>query len=205
MVFVPALGVAKVELRSTLDDQQVENTLFFYLGANPVDSDFETLGDELVTWYSTSVVPNLSTEFVFREAYVTDLTSQSSPTFTRTPVAPVPGQNGSPVLPSNVAFTVSFRTNGRGRSSRGRNYISGLTDVQVAGNELSALIANTFVSAYEELLPGGGALTNGVWGVLSTISNGAPRATGLFQNITTVLYTDLTIDSQRRRLPGRGR
>jgi hypothetical protein len=41
--------------------------------------------------------------------------------------------------------------------------------------------------------------------VLSRISEGVPRDLALAQTVTGILTTDLFIDSQRRRLTGRGR
>jgi hypothetical protein len=41
--------------------------------------------------------------------------------------------------------------------------------------------------------------------VLSRISEGVPRDLALAQAVTGILTTDLFIDSQRRRLTGRGR
>jgi hypothetical protein len=41
--------------------------------------------------------------------------------------------------------------------------------------------------------------------VLSRIQDGVPRDLALAQTVTSILTTDLFIDSQRRRLTGRGR
>jgi hypothetical protein len=76
----------------------------------------------------------------------------------------------------------------------------------VVGNTFDATKADNLVQAYID-----GILTNAditaSWEmvVVSTVENKAPRASALVQPVTSVLYTDLTVDSQRRRLTGRGR
>jgi hypothetical protein len=75
----------------------------------------------------------------------------------------------------------------------------------VTGNTLNAGYASDFVIAYNDLLPGGVFEPDGWrWVVLSRYTAGAPRAAGVAFAVTRALFTDLTVDSQRRRLPGRG-
>lgn len=204
MPFVPALGVAQVELRCLQEGQRVENTLYFYLGANPVDSDFEDLNAQIAIWWENAIAPLVVTTLSLVEIYTTDLSSQFAPTFSLTAGLPAQGENAGSALPNNNTLAISFRTNGRGRSSRGRNYLLGLSDAGITANEVDVAYAQQFVTAYNQLLPAGGVITPGIWGVLSRYTNGQPRAQGLFQPITNVVVTDYVVDSQRRRLPTRG-
>ena len=100
-------------------------------------------------------------------------------------------------LPGNVAFVLSFRTANRGRSGRGRNYIGGLNEDDVTGNLLTEAKANLFRDAYSAFLSE--ALFPYRWVVVSRYNDGVKRAEGLVQTVTTVLYTDLTVDSMRGR------
>lgn len=205
MVFVPALGVGKYEMRGLLSGQKVQNDLFFYLGSNPSDADFTDWGINLATWYVENVIPSLTTNYQYVETYITDLSSATAPTFSL-PVTPgaITGEDSGTQVPNNVALCVSFRTNGRGKSARGRNFISGWTSSKVIGNVFQSAAVNAMDTAYNALLEL--ASTEGVeWVVLSTISGGAPRSSGLKQPVTGVVITDTNADSQRRRLPGRGR
>jgi hypothetical protein len=207
MVFVPAADTVKVDFRQTLYGQQVSNTLYFRSIAGPFGvADVDTLTTELVQFWTVGLAPNLVEELTLRELYVTDLTTQTSPTWTYPVVPAASGDITVGGLPGNVTFCVSFRASGRGRSSRGRNYIAGLSEVDVVGNTFDATKADNLVQAYID-----GILTNAditaSWEmvVVSTVENKAPRASALVQPVTSVLYTDLTVDSQRRRLTGRGR
>jgi hypothetical protein len=103
-------------------------------------------------------------------------------------------------------MAVSFRSALSGRSFRGRNYIPCLTNSQVTGNLIDVSWQGDIINAYAELLFGGGALPAGwVWVVVSRFTNNLPRVTGIFSEVFSVLVTDTIVDSQRRRLPGRGK
>jgi len=103
-------------------------------------------------------------------------------------------------LPGSVAACISFRTGGRGRSTRGRNYVPGLSEDVVNGNDLDLTTLNNMVAAYELFMGGGTFPIAWTWGVLSRFFNLSPRVTGLFQPIIDVLSTTLTVESQRGRL-----
>lgn len=204
MAFVPAAAVVQAELRFTQDAQQIENVLHFKFGAPPVTvGAMEALGDAIITWWDTVMQPLTSNTISFREVYLTDLTTATSPTVTRTTGLPLLGALTEEALPNNIALCVSFRTNGRGRSSRGRNYVAGVTDNNIIGNNFASVWADAVVQAYatlaDDLL-----LEDWTHGVLSRILNGVDRTTGLFQPVISYLTMDYIADSQRRRLPGRG-
>jgi hypothetical protein len=206
MVFVPATDVVQANLRFTLLDQQLENTLYFEFDNGGVQpADMQTLGTDLILWWGTHVAPAVVDDVFMREVYLTDLSSQTAPTVTVVPGTNVTGGGTAAPLPNNVALCVSFRTEGRGRSARGRNYISGHGENAVSGNTFTSTISNSIRDAYEELLDATTYTGSWTWVVLSRFEDGQPRLAGLVQPVTAVVLTDTTVDSQRRRLPGRGR
>jgi hypothetical protein len=206
MVFVPALNTAQANLRFTFDSQQAENTLYFQKAGGPITQpELDTLGSDLATWWDVNLRQALSSTLVMREVYLVDLTSQTSASATYTPGTPLQGGDTTQPLPNNVSFAVSFRTAGRGRSARGRNYIAGLTEQNVTGNELVTTMVTYIVDAYKELLDPATLGSIWTWSVVSRFQNKAARASALVQPITAVSTTDAVVDSQRKRLPGRGR
>lgn len=205
MPFIPALNVAQCSLRYTCAGPQVENTLYFRFVSDPDTGDLQNLADYLVTWRDQFLKPIQGAHCFFREVYAASLTTAFSPTVTAAVPTPVPGTYGGTPLPNNATIAVSFRTAGRGRSSRGRNYAVGLTETALSsllGQNVQPLYAASLITAYSEFfvnLPTGWS-----WVVISRTVNGLPRADALVQTVTDVVLTDTTIDSQRRRLPGRG-
>lgn len=203
MAFVPAANVLMCEARWTFLGQQVENVTFWETAASPSSADAEAIAQA----YESSWVANLrslsSTDMSLRELYFTDLTTATAPTYTVVPGAPLVGTAGTASLPSNNAFCISFRTEGRGRSARGRNYLFGLVEGHVTGNTVSDTYANAAVSFFNAWTTA--VLVSGPQPVVvSTRTNKQDRVAALVQPINAFIYTDQWVDVQRRRSPGRG-
>ena len=91
-----------------------------------------------------------------------------------------------------------------GRSFRGRNYVVGVPQDQVVDiNHVQSSYAAAWIDTYSELLEG--TFEEGQqWVIVSRFEDGSPRETGIASEVLTVTVVDDVIDSQRRRLPGRG-
>jgi hypothetical protein len=204
MTFVPAPGVVQVNQRATLFNQQIENVHYFELGSAPDAAAIQQAADDARDEWIAQMLPVLTEDYIYREAYVTDLTSETAPAATSVPASLTTGDGTSDSAPGSVTLCLSLRTSGRGRSSRGRQYISGISEGSIIDNAWDATKAQSVVQAFAEyqaqMATKGYALV-----VLSRIQNAAPRDQGLAQPVTSILVTDLFIDSQRRRLTGRGR
>lgn len=205
MAFVPSPQVCEAEIEMVWDGQIVENTLYFQSSAAMDVALMGTLAAALITWWNANIKPGVADTLGLTAVAVTDLTTNTSPAVL-TPVSPTSfGAGGAQSLPNNVALCISFRTAARGRTSRGRNYIPGLMENQVNQNTVIPAVPAAFIAAYEELIGPGTFVPGLQWGVLSRRVNNADRISGLFRPITSVAVVDSTVDSQRRRLPGRGR
>jgi len=210
MAFIPVENVLETEVRMLLDNQKIENTLYWFKDVGWDVAAATTLAADLLVWWNVSYAVPLSTQLSLREIYCTDLSTATS--FTHTQPAPAPAPTGDVDFesePNQVAISISFRTNLRGRSFRGRNYVSGLPGNGVLQNTVEPGTVAGIVAAYNSLFTV--AATNGVeWSVVSRYSgvDGAgkpiPRAAGISTTITSVIAVDPTVDSQRRRSPGRG-
>lgn len=134
---------------------------------------------------------------------LTDLTADFAPTLNYTTGLPLVGSAGADGMPNNVALVFTKRTALRGRSFRGRIYHPGLAESQVAGNQVLSATVTSLLAAYNLLK----TLTVGAetWPlvVVSRMHNGVVTNPGETHAVTTI-DTDGFIDSQRRRLPGRG-
>lgn len=204
MPYVPAPDVALAELQMSIDGQIVENTLYFQASAGLDLALMDDLANALATWWEDFMAPGLTSSLSLTGVGVTDLTTNTSPGIFHPVVPNVPGEGGSPALPNNVALCVSFRSAFRGRSARGRNYVVGLQENQVIMSHVDTGVSDFFITAYQQLQGAGDFVPGLQWGVLSRFSGGVPRVTALFRPIIAVTVVDDTIDSQRRRLPGRG-
>lgn len=212
MPFIPVANTVEVELRMTLDDQKIENTLYFESANAPVFADMALLASNIVIWWDTSIAPLLPVDVVLREVVVTDLTSATGPQYSSALDGSNAGTLGQPALPNNVTLAVSFRTALRGRSFRGRNYVPALTEGQVVNNTVNSSVLLDYTNAYNaiitEVAPSDGPWT---WVIVSRYSGvdsegkPIPRVAGVTTPVQAAVIVDATIDSMRRRLPGRGR
>ena len=210
MPFVPVLNTALVEIRQIVNAQKCENTIW---AEHATAIDATALGALSIavrdSWI-TNMLPLQSSALQLTEVVSTDQTTATGLQDTAAPSTPTFGGSTPNVMPNNVTFAVSFRTGTRGRSFRGRNYVVGLTEDQVAGNSLVAGVSALWIAAYEQLMAdiaGAGwqmVIASRFSGVDPTTHQPIPRAAGVTTPVTTILVVDDFIDSARRRLTGRG-
>lgn len=203
MAFIPVGDTAQVELRYFAAGQNVENVLYFYNEDGVGLAGLLTITDVVGEWWDLHVQPLQSSEVTLNEVYGTDLSTATSPTYSNLEKSGmIGGVTSGGMLPTNSTIAVSFRTAGRGRSSRGRNYFVGLSESQVTGNTVGSTTVAAIEAAYNALQPMLPAPW--FWCVVSRRVNNAPRIEGLVQFVTGALCVDPFVDSQRRRLTGRG-
>lgn len=193
-----------VELVFNQNGEITENTLYFEHDAAITEADMIQLAEFMKTWWDANLKANVHSGTSLTAIRVTDLTTQSAPGLEYTTGLPIAGTAGGVAAPNNVTVAISFRTNFRGRSYRGRNYFVGLTMSNVSGQQLAGGVATNFDNAYSDILVDLPVdLPEFTWVVVSRYTNKAPRAAGVTTPVTAVSVEN-TLDSQRRRLPGRG-
>jgi hypothetical protein len=205
MPFVPGENVALVELRMGYDGQDVENTLYIENASAWDTAGLTGLCSIMRDWWDEQYSPLVHATVGLREVVATDLTSATSGQVTVNGGGLIGGVTGTEAMPSNVSLAVAFHTGSRGRSFRGRNYIVGIPANEVNGiNDVFESYAASWIAAYTTLITA--ALSPGMtWVVFSRIENGVERSAGLATPVASVAVANLVLDSQRRRLPGRGR
>lgn len=112
-------------------------------------------------------------------------------------VTPNPGNRGGTAEAGNVTQTISWRTGLAGRKYRGRIYVPALAEPDVTSNDLVGSVVSAVFSAAALALYSG-ALANGV------VPAVFHRSTATYTPVNSHVVESI-VDSQRRRLPGRGR
>lgn len=203
MPFVPVPDTVEVNLRQRLFGQQVENTMYFLFGAGtPSVSDMNTLAVSVENWFVANVMLYLSQDLTYHETFVTDLSTATSPTGLSIAAQGTAGGVAQPSLPGNATICASFRSVARGRSSRGRNYLAGLPESIVTGNVVGSASLAGITAGYDVILTT--PFAGWTWVVVSRYTAGAPRVTGVTFDVISAGFVDDLVDSQRRRLTGRG-
>lgn len=193
------------------DLQEVENTLWFERNSPWDVSSLTALNNYILAWWGDHYAPQASELVVVREIVCTGMNASTDPQVSLPPATLLAGEVTAPALPNNTTLTVSFRTAQRGRSFRGRNYFVGLCHNQVDNNTVNPTSVAAIADGYSELLNVGDVVSSARWIVASRFSgidgdgHPIPRVSGVTTDIVAVSIVDPVIDSQRRRLPGRGR
>jgi hypothetical protein len=204
MAFQPVPNVYAIHQRATLHAQQIEN-IHYLEGTGGVALDVADIANKAHEAWIAHMLPPLSDEYILRETYVVDLTEEIAPTAQK---VTTPNPNGGDVaeaLPGSIALCLSLRTAFRGRSARGRQYISGLPTTYQNNNSITQLGSQAIVDGFNQYWS---ELTTNVVDsqlvIVSRVQNKVVLPQGITYAVNAVIVTDNHIDSQRRRLHGRG-
>ena len=203
MPFVPAVNVCQAELVFNWDGNIVENVLHYASETPFAIADMSLLGQDLVDWWNANLKGYSPSTLQLINVKLTDLSTQTSPVVNYAVSLPLVGTAGSPSLPNSVACVITKRTALRGRSFRGRIYHAGLGEGQVTGNSVSPSHVTALITAYNLAKQFNNAPITWVLCVISRMTNNAYRSSAEITHVTA-LTCDGVVDSQRRRLPGRG-
>lgn len=204
MQFVPFVNTIKLEAVFINQGEYVENVHHFVQGNPPAVEDMQALAEAYVTFFNAYLKGTLHSACSLVAVKCTDLTAQNSPGIEYTTGLPIAGTGQWDPMPNSVTIAVKWITALRGRSYRGRTYHVALSEQQVQGNALTSGYHTALTTAYGNLI----YLVNGErdWflAVATRVSGGVPRTQGEVHGV--IAHTvDPVIDSQRRRLPGRGK
>lgn len=203
--FQPVPDCVQVTVEGSLDGQLTINDLFFRSTIGPrTAADVLVLTQAIATWYDSSIAARLNHNWEGRVAKGRGLSNPNPIVVLQTMVGVV-GQKTGDQLPNNCTMAVHFGTGQSGRSFSGRNYVPVLDRDDVVGNFIDSTWAGEIVTAYTDLIFPGPVVPDGwIWVIVSRVQGGVRPAEGLFHEVMNVSVVDLVVDSQRRRLPGRG-
>lgn len=203
MAFQPAPGIVAVELRGVLHGQRVENVLHFRAIGSISQASLQGLVNAIGALVaSEAYLAYWPVEFQWTEIYARDLSVSIGVQASDSSVAGEVGTGGVG-MPGNVTIAITLRSGLTGRSARGRVYWMGLTEGSVVGNAVSGPVVAGYVDVLEDIRAE--ALTAGFeLVVLSRQQNGVLLANAIGYDVVTIGATDLNVDSQRKRLAGRG-
>jgi hypothetical protein len=202
--FIPVPHGASCELIYSDAGELSENVFHVTKGSNFSLADLQALRTTANAWDAASGANGRASNATLVRIRTKALDSASSPLEDYSLPTPRPGNIGGGSLPLNVAFCVKLATGLAGRSYRGRWYWGhlGAAVLSDAGHMaaasvtgyvglLTTLIANLASAGYTMC-------------VVSYRTGGAWRTTAVATPIITAVAVDNSLDSQRRRLPGRG-
>ena len=205
MEYIPVPNCAQLEFIYDWGGQRCMNVLHYVKETPWNAASLLELCQETGALWTATFPTRLPATLLLVTIKATDLASETGPVVNHQAGLPIAGSSVSPSLPNNVALVITKRTAQRGRSFRGRIFHPGLTEAAVVGNQVPPASVTDLVNIWSSLLtidlPI--SLEDAVMVVVSRFAEGQPRVTGVTTFVTN-LTSDGTVDSQRRRLPGRG-
>lgn len=199
MAFIPIPDTWAVTLRFTATGLRPKTMNFHVLDANFNGSTTQAnlLAGHIVNWVQSDYDATYGPGLDISNIQVRDASLQNGVVVDFGTA--LPGTHAGTGMPSNIALCVSLRTGFAGKSFRGRMYHPWLSEADVTGNSISSAARDLIVDAWETLR---GTLSTSDWSlvVASKYTNGAPRVIGLTTPVTSIITTDLNVDTQRRRV-----
>lgn len=202
MAFIPAANIVRTTVEYLLDGQILANV--FHVDANEAVDAVVTnaILDVFEDWLDTLLMPALSDDIAATSVIGRDLTTATGGLVERPFDTPIAGGVAVGALPNNVALCVTLLTDQAGRSFRGRSYIAGLNEDEVTLSNITLATATAFATIYADLVD---ALSTAGFELVVTSfqAAGVPRIAAVSTPVTAC-GCNTVVDSQRRRLPGRG-
>lgn len=195
---------ALVEIVTASPNATMVNTLYVKKADAWNLVDLEEVATLVWDWWDASIAPMVSDAVDLVKVRARDMSAPNSWVYEYTDSTPVNGNVSAGILPGNATMTVKFGTGLAGRSKRGRNYVIGLTEDQVSGDNVAGATVSAYIAAYEGLQTL--LVAEGMAHVVASRANCTDPETPCSGNTYTVINysSDGVVDSQRRRLAGRG-
>jgi len=202
--YIPVVQVVKTELVYEVLDQVVENVLHFSKVTTWTISDMLEFAAQVKSAWNDNIRPNQSTDCALTKIRVTDLTTETSAAIEYVTGLPLIGAIGNGVENGAQTVATKFITAGRGRSHRGRAYNVGMPDNTVTNNRITDAYAQDLTDGWNQFRAD---ILGGTQEAIQVIVSLCQGKAWLEEGEAYAVIdssTDVWVDSQRRRLHGRG-
>lgn len=195
--------VAKATMIFKEDTRAFENIFHFHKPTAWNVLELTQLATDLISWWNLNYKTAATADVSLTEVQTRKL-DPADPLAADVPVTPpIQGTQPGQDVPADATMTMSWRTGKAGRRYRGRNYAVGLpellrtTDDRMGSTYVNGLAGIAAALIHSILTAGELVVFHAPGDVPSTFDN-------TWDVVTTAVIENI-LDSQRRRLPGRGR
>jgi len=200
--FIPAPNTARVRMVYTLYGQTIMNVFYWQGDAPLIAADLSGLVDEVHTAWTARFKPVQAADVELNYIEATALDTDSSPSVTAS--VGEAGTASGVSYPGGTTFAIKFSGGVSGRSGRGRMYWIQLHTAQITGDQVTSADAAAIVGLVSDFFDDVETATGLTHVVTSYCHAGAWRTTASNTSVINYIATDTNVDSQRRRLAGRG-
>lgn len=203
MPFQAVPNVLQTDVVMTYGGQTCINTFYtFNAGGWESLPDVETVTDQTASWVVATWRVNFSSSLIFERVESRDI-GLAEGLYYSVDLPFTPGSNANPGSPSNVSLAIKRVSHLTGRRNRGRIYLVGIPETettQTAVNDAYAANCADDLNILNGLIVTAGFIPV----IVSRVGEGGLGNPGTSIPIASWQVGDVFIDSQRRRLAGRG-
>lgn len=197
--FIPVAAAARLTLLYTLDGVEMVNVFNFRKTGGWSAADITDLATTAGDAWGTRLNGLVTDKMHLVNSTALSLAFEGAETFQYVPSSLIRGTLPDDMEPNTVAFKLKFGTGLSGRSQRGGIYHAGIVKPQTNGRFIDTGVANDIRDAWglwrDDVEIGVGCEL----GVVSYCHLGMWRDVGAFKPVISISYTDLLLDTQRRR------
>lgn len=196
MAFLATPNAALCEIKYLWNDVQIFTNSLWFTRSNFSQADLDSLAELLDDFAVSEVTPWLSSGVDYQEVVCTDQRSVGGlQSIGNGGFGTAGGRTGN-VDDLATSLVVTLRTNRIGRAFRGRNYVRGLSHLDVADNEVVGAVSDGVSLAYSNLI--GAAFSEGwTWVIRTSQVDGVPQDPALTTPITSALVRTRIVGHQR--------
>jgi len=203
MTFVPVPLGAEIIINGVRGGQEIVTTSYATHFAGWGQTEIDNLSEAVDAWVGSQLLPSVSPSYEYFNTHCRDLRLPVGFESTNLTSAGV-GSRGASTGPNNQVLSVSRRSGLAGRSARGRVFWPDIPDEdKLDDNHVTAARAIVYAEIMDALTA---AIAGAGWVevIVSRRTNGVANVPAVTYPVTQYLTVDNTLDSMRRRLPGRG-
>lgn len=197
MAFVPVPNGMKAAVIQTYLNETIVNVFWAYVASAPVGADMQQFATILATNYGTYLAPIFASTWNLTKVTAQNWSLFNGGGYEYVPPTAVNGGAAGDGMPGQVCGLLQWHTGLRGRSFRGRTYLSGIVESYVAGDTL-ATPARTEMENFAGSLVTQLSAAGITLAVASFEYNRVPRVTGVVTPILTWRARS-KVRTQRRR------
>lgn len=186
-----------------LHGSRVENVVNVQVPGGVDAAVLQDTANEVGGWVLSTLLPLLSNNVQFLMVEAKNLSILSGGVAVYNAPSSSFGGVGDGSAPNNVSYCISLRTARSGRSYRGRFYVAGVPKNKLTGDTVEANWTSDLLAALNGLISLLAALDK-LLVVVSRIQDHIVLGVAVATPVETASVTDFVVDSQRRRLFGRG-
>lgn len=201
MPFQPVPDTAQVALKFETGGINAQNTVYFHRVEGWNELELQALAEDCVEAWEAQLADTVTADWALIEAVATNLEETIGLKQIWRPAVPIQGTYVGTSSPANVTMAVKFIAPRRGRGISGRVFPIGIPEDVAGAGSLTSAYANNLVNSWAAFANEVETNSDCQHVIVHRVAGGVRLPVGTIDSVAGYAYTDLSIDSQKLRLP----